>query len=287
MEIALNQVHFAYPNGQAALQSVTWHIATGERVALMGANGSGKTTLARQLNGMLRPTQGQVAIGNWLTSQHSIAQLAHRVGYAFQNPDDQLCRRTVRDEVAFGARQLHLPQAQALTDAALAAWELEAHASTHPRDLSPAWRRRVVLAAVLAMNTPIVVFDEPTTGQDQRFLGRLATVLDTLHNQGKTVLVISHDAEFVADWFDRVVVLAAGRVVADGAPAHVLSDTRWGMAVPQLAELSLRLGWSEPLARTDQFMQRLRSGTASIALAETTSPRIEGTQQLDGSRGQW
>lgn len=254
MEIALNQVHFTYPDGQSVLHGVTLRIAAGERVALMGANGSGKTTLARQLNGMLCPTQGQVAIGDWLTSQHSIAQLARRVGYVFQNPDDQLCRRTVRDEVGFGARQLLLPQAQALTNAALAAWELEALASTHPRDLSPAWRRRVALAAVLAMNTPVVVLDEPTTGQDQRFLARLAAVLNVLHDQGKTVLMISHDAEFVADWFDRVVVLVAGQVVADGVPARVLSDARWGVAAPQLAELSLRLGWSEPFARTDQFM---------------------------------
>ncbi len=248
-QIQLTDVHFHYPDGVQALRGITLSIAPGEQIAIVGPNGSGKTTLVKHLNGLLRPTQGQVRIGDWVTSQRTVAQLAHRVAYLFQNPDEQLCQRTVWAEVAFGPRHLGCPAAEVTrrVAAALAALGLVAEAQTNPYDLNLTERRRVALAAVMAMETPIIVLDEPTLGQDAFFLERLAALLAEWRAAGRTVLTISHDMEFVAEQFERLVALREGQIVADGPTWRVLADGAWGgeetaVTLPQLLRLSQRLG---------------------------------------------
>lgn len=227
MDIQIDQIHYRYPNGVTALADVSLRVAAGEQVAIVGQNGSGKTTLARHLNGLLRPLQGQVQIGDWPTSRHSVAQMARRVGYLFQHPDEQLFQRTVAAEVAFGPRNLGFDgqRTTALVTDALHRLALTAVAQENPYDLSLAWRRRVALAAVLAMDTPILVLDEPTTGQDARFRALLARLLADWRQAGKTVIAISHDMAFVAAHFERIVVMHAGQVLRDGMTAAVLGET--------------------------------------------------------------
>ncbi len=155
MKISVEDVYFSYPSGVEALRGVSLTVEAGEAVAILGENGAGKSTLAKHLNGLLRPSAGRVLIGDWDTRDHTTAQMAHRVGYVFQNPDDQLFERLVRKEVAFGPRNLGYSDAEVeqFVAQALTQVGLEAEADTHPYDLPLAQRKLLALAAVLAMQS--------------------------------------------------------------------------------------------------------------------------------------
>lgn len=246
--LSVKNVSFSYPSGVQALRDVSLEVAPGESVALIGQNGAGKTTLARHLNGLLQPGAGTVTVGDWSTREHTVAQMARRVGYVFQHPEHQIFNRTVRDEIMVGPRNLgfdaeHTAQ---VVEQALMATGLSAVAEQHPHDLMPALRKRVTLASVLAMETPIVVLDEPTTGQDAQGLRLIGAVVAQLLAEGRTVIMISHDIDFCADHCRRLVVLSEGRVLLDGPAELVFArpDLLAQSAVepPQLARLAERLG---------------------------------------------
>jgi energy-coupling factor transport system ATP-binding protein len=218
-----------YPSGVRALDGVSLAIAPGERVALIGQNGSGKTTLVRHLNGILRPTEGRVLLDGQETERQTVAQLAGSVGLVYQNPDRQIFASRVRAEVAFGPRNLGFRRRQidAAVDAALEATDLTAEADTNPYDLGGSRRKLLALASVLAMETPVLVLDEPTTGQDARGIATVAAIIDSVAARGRTVIAISHDMRFVAEQFERVVVMRLGRIVLDGTPAEVFAHGSW------------------------------------------------------------
>jgi energy-coupling factor transport system ATP-binding protein len=190
-----------FPGGAAALRGVDLSIAPGEAVALMGRNGAGKSTLLRQAAGLLTPTRGS-------------AERSGRVALLLQNPGDYLVRERVGDE---------------LDDDTLAAAGLAALADRHPNDLSGGERQRLALAIVMAGETPpvAVCLDEPTRGMDRARKGELATELRALSAAGTAVLVATHDPELAANLADRVILLGAGRPVADGLPAEVLAGGWW------------------------------------------------------------
>lgn len=263
ISLRFEAVRFAYPNGVTALNGITLDIAAGEQVALVGPNGSGKTTLARMLNGLLRPSAGVVRVGDWDTREHSVAQLAARVGYVFQNPDEQLFARTVRAEVAFGPQQLGVTGARLKNqvDEALALAGLTAHADHNPYDLPLSSRKWVALASVVAMCTPVVALDEPTAGQDAAGLARLAEVLAHLRQRGVTTLVISHALDFCAENLHRLVALAGGQALAD-APMSAAFNTpdianHAHLIAPQLARLGWGLGMADPPLTVPTFLDKL------------------------------
>jgi energy-coupling factor transport system ATP-binding protein len=264
MRIQIEGLHFTYPSGVEALRGVSLTIESGEQVAIVGQNGAGKTTLVKHLNGLLRPTSGTVHIGDWPTDDHSVAQLAARVGYVFQNPDDQIFKGNVRDEVAFGPTNLGFSpeRVEALVRDAMALLELSDEARTNPYDLSPSWRKRVAIAAVIAMDTPIVVLDEPTTGQDYRNIRELAEVVRFLREQHKTVITISHDIDFVAESFTRIVVMGQGQVLLDGTADEVFQQEEilnsTYVQPPQLTRLGNRLRLGRIVYTTDGFLNALR-----------------------------
>ena len=214
-------VTFTYPDGAPALTGLDLEIGPGERVAITGRNGSGKSTLVRHWNGLLRPSAGQVLIDGRPTEGRGVADLARTVGVSFQDSGSQLFARTCRDEVAFGARNVGLRGSalDSAVDAALAAVGLEGRAGENPYDLGLARRKLLAIASVLAMGTPVVVLDEPTPGQDADGHNRLRAIVANLATEGRTVVAVSHDRDFIADAFERVVVLDAGRVIADGSAA--------------------------------------------------------------------
>jgi energy-coupling factor transport system ATP-binding protein len=248
--IAFEHVGFVYPDGTRALEDVTTTIPAGQRVAIIGQNGSGKSTLVRQLNGLLEPTEGRVLLDGRPTHGRHVAELAAIVGLAFQNPDRQIFAGRVRREVEFGPRNLGRKGAalDAAVTAALDALGLADQAATNPYDLGYSRRKLLAIASILAMDTPIVVLDEPTTGQDARGVRRVEAIVAGLAERGRTVLAISHDMAFVAEHFERVLVLRQGRLVLDGAPAEVFAETAWPtlastyLEPPFAARVGARLG---------------------------------------------
>ena len=227
--IELEDVSFAYPDGTQALSDVGLRIEPGELVAVVGQNGSGKSTLVRHLNGLLRPTSGRVLLDGLDVRRDHVATLAERVGLAFQNPDRQLFAGRVSTEVAFGPKNLGV-RGVALDErvnSALDAVGLSAEAASNPYDLGYSRRKFLALASVLAMRTPVLVLDEPTTGQDARGDARVRAVVAAAALERRTVIAISHDMRFVAECFRRVVVMRAGRVVLDRTPEVVFGQAAW------------------------------------------------------------
>ena len=263
MSIAIEFVdlHFRYPGGVEAVRGVSLTVRAGERVAIVGENGAGKTTLVRHLNGILRPTSGTVLVDGASTRDRSIAQLAAQVGYVFQNPDEQLFASTISADVEFGPRNLGCTPSEAAARAAsaLATVQLQDRAGLHPHHLSPSERKRVALAGVLAMQTPVVVLDEPTTGQDARGVEIVAGVVDSIAAQGRTVVAITHDMDFCAEHFDRVVVMAGGLVQADGDTRAVFDRVgtleRAAVEPPQLLRLATHLGWRARPLTPSEFVE--------------------------------
>jgi energy-coupling factor transport system ATP-binding protein len=226
-----------YPGGTRALDGVDLEIRAGERVAIVGQNGSGKSTLVLHWNGLLRPTAGRVLIDDRPAEGRRVAELARSVGLTFQDPDRQIFAGRIRTEVGFGARNVGLRGAalRQAVDAALEQVGLAELAETNPYDLGYSRRKLLALASILAMGTPVVVLDEPTTGQDARGVRRIQDIVARLSAAGRTVVAVSHDMRFVAETFERVVVMGAGRVLLDGSPDEVFAAAAW----PSLAATNL------------------------------------------------
>jgi energy-coupling factor transport system ATP-binding protein len=244
--LRLQNVGFVYPDGTRALSDVSFDVPTGQGLVIVGQNGSGKSTLVRQLNGLLRPTQGRVLLQGRETRPRHVAELAAIVGLAFQNPDRQIFAGRVRREVEFGPRNLGLRGADLdrATTAAIQLVGLAEQTDANPYDLGYSRRKLLALASVLAMGTPIVVLDEPTTGQDARGVERIQLIVEDLAARGRTVIAISHDMRFAAESFERVLVLRSGRLIVDGSPAEAFDRSNWPTLASTYLEppISARVG---------------------------------------------
>ena len=248
--LTLEGVGFVYPDGTRALDGVDLDVAPGESVAIIGQNGSGKSTLVRHLDGLLRPSEGRVLHDGVDTRDRRTAAMAAMVGIAFQDPDRQIFSRRIRDEVAFGPRILgrSAERVAASVSEALDIVGLGDLADQNPYDIGYSRRKLLALASVYAMETPVVVLDEPTTGQDARGVRRVGQVIAKLRAAGRTVIGISHDMRFVAETFGRIVVMRRGRIVLDGPAAEVFAEQAWEMLAttfvepPLPAKLGARLG---------------------------------------------
>jgi len=269
--VSLEDVSFSYPSGHRAVDSVSFAVDAGESVAIIGQNGAGKTTTVKMINGLLRPTSGTVLIDGADTAAQTAAQTSRRVGYVFQNPDDQIFNPTVAKEVGYGLRRLSLPAAEReerVTRACEAAG-LGAAMGANPYDLPLSIRKFVAIASVLAADPDVVILDEPTAGQDLAGLLRLTALIDGLQQRGKAVITISHDMEFVAQNFDRVIVMADRAVVRDARADEIFYDTgameRASLRPPALAQAGALVG---PEVGLD--IDRLNAELAARSLTPTT-----------------
>ena len=231
--VSLRGLHFAYPNGVQAIEDVSLDFAAGESVGVIGQNGAGKTTLAKLVNGLLKPGDtpagpaGSITIGGESTAEWTAAQTARRVGYVFQNPDDQIFNKTVAAEVEYALNRLKVPDDERdrrVTDA-LALTGLSDRRDINPYDLPPSVRKFVTIASVIALNTDVVILDEPTAGQDLVGLNLLIGLLGELKARGKAIVTITHDMEFVSQNFARTVVMANRKVLLDAPTSQVFYDT--------------------------------------------------------------
>jgi cobalt/nickel transport system ATP-binding protein len=221
--LLVDDLAFAYPDGHQALFGVDLRIDRGERVALLGPNGAGKTTLVLHLNGILQGGRGRVAVGGLPVTRQHLPEIRRRVGVVFQDPDDQLFMPTVGEDVAFGPRNVGLPEAEVAARVAEALDLVGMAGSAHrpPHHLSFGQRRRVAVATVLAMHPEILVLDEPSSNLDPAGRRELAEVLEALP---VTLLMVTHDLPYALQLCPRSVVLDRGRIVADGKTAELLAD---------------------------------------------------------------
>lgn len=240
-------LRFAYPSSSDVLRGIDLTIEDGEFVAIMGENGAGKTTLVKTFNGLLIPTAGRVTVDGMDTHESSVARLSRDVGLVFQNPDHQLFSETVREELAFSLRNFGYNEEtiERRVTTVLETLGLAEYAESSPFVLSGGERKRVALAAVLVWNPKHIIMDEPTIGQDYQQKDRLRNFIVQLNSQGKTVIIVTHDVEFVAECKPRIVLLSRGVVIGDRPAEDLLSDEqvleKASLTRPQIGELMHRL----------------------------------------------
>jgi len=245
--IEVEDVHFRYPNGVEALKGVSLGIKDGEFVAIMGQNGAGKTTLVKHFNGLLKPSQGIVRVNGVETTKTSVAALARNAGFVFQNPDHQLFSETVEEEISFALKNFGFEKEaiEKRIDWALNLLGLTQYRKTSPFLLSGGERKRVALASVLAWDPQALILDEPTIGQDYQQKEKLRQFIVQMQTQGKTVVIVTHDVEFVAECNPRVVLMKEGTVVADGSGQEILTNpevlAQSSIVLPQIAQIFVKL----------------------------------------------
>ena len=239
--ISAHELVFSYPGGGGALDGVSFSIAAGEAVALIGGNGGGKTTLLQHLNGVLRPDSGEVRINGELLTDDNLAAMRRRVGLIFQNADDQLFMPTVQEDVAFGLANsgLEATEIAERTAAALAAAGVAHLAARAPHRLSGGEKRAVAIAGVLAMQPQILVMDEPGDGLDMAARRQLINTLATMQ---QTRIIATHDLHLVLELCPRVLVMREGRIEADGRPEEIFADAE----LLQRCRLEAPPLWSPP-----------------------------------------
>ena len=238
---------FAYSGDARLFSGVSFEIAPGESVALVGRNGAGKSTLFRLLNGLLTPAEGRVIVNGADTRDIPVHVLARAIGTVFQSPEQQIFESRVSDEVAFGPKQIGLSRAEASRRAAEAIERvgLTQFAAVHPMDLDRAARRFVAIASVLSMKPRLLLLDEPQQGLDFRATQRLERILEEEKASGVTIVFVSHDMDFVARNANRVFVLGDGALLKTGSPATVFLDAQFiqnaGLEIPAALAISTAL----------------------------------------------
>jgi len=238
--IDFKDVHFNYPDGTEALKGATFRITHGESVGIVGANGAGKSTLIFHMNGYLLPTKGTVVIGDVQMDKHTLADIRRKVGFLFQDPDDQLFMPTVFDDVSFGPLNIGLTKDRIIERVTRAlntvgCYELK---DRPPHRLSSGQKRAVSIATVIAMQPDILVMDEPAANIDPKSRRQLINLLKEFKH---TKIIASHDLDLVLEVCGRCIVIADGRVRADGFTEELLSDEKLLMENNLELPLSLKL----------------------------------------------
>jgi energy-coupling factor transport system ATP-binding protein len=246
---AVRNLSYVYPGLEIrALQDVNLEVYPGEFVALLGQNGSGKTTLAKHFNGLLQPTQGQVFLQGKELNSYRRTEVAQLVGYVFQNPDHQLFSNTVREEVGFSLKVAGYDQAtiNQRVGEALEAVDLSGFEEEIPFTLTKGDRQRVAVASVLATQPQVIILDEPTTGLDYDHQRGMMRMLQRLHQNGHTIIIITHSMWVATEYAQRTIVLQAGRILLDGPTRAVFAEedkiALAGLHPPALLKLGNWLG---------------------------------------------
>ena len=321
MTIEFRNVRAAYGNGENVLEDVSFTIGKGEFVAFVGPNGSGKSLIMRLVRGLEQPNAGQIIIDGTPTTGFKAGQLARRVGFLFQNPDEQMCADTVHDEIYFGLRAvggfgtyvdedgnpIDADSAEASeaderagesaeirrdrglrtanrVDALIERFDLDPEAN--PLAISRGARKLVALASILVLDAPIVVLDDPTAGLDFRECVKAFEAIRAMRKNGTTVLMACHDMEVVADFAERVIAMSDGRVIDDGPTFEVLRNLHTlevaRLIPPQIIDVSLALEYMQPeLAGYPVTRANTLNEMQSAIEASCGSPRIPGILSAD------
>ena len=274
--LTLDGVSYRYPDGTPALNDCSLKIRRGSRTAVLGANGAGKTTMFLHLNGILRPSVGQVyRDGVPLDySRSGMKRLRSQVGLVFQNPDSQLFSASVREDVSFGPMNMGLAETEVRrrVEEALLAVGMTENADKPVHNLSYGQKKRVCIAGVLAMQPEVVVLDEPMAGLDAAMQDELTAVLDVLHKTGMTIIIATHDLDFAYGWADEAIVLQSGRLLATGTATDILTQENVCKALgatPLVAEINRRLSLIGIDLRDIEYMPRTKRELLQAISAHT------------------
>lgn len=219
-------LHYSYTGEHEVLKGISLDVYEGERLAILGANGSGKSTFFLNINGVLKPESGALYYRDKLINKSSVKELRKNVGIVFQDADNQIIASTVRAEVSFGPMNLGLSRddVEKRVNNSLSYMDILHLIDRPPHYLSGGEKKRVSIADIIAMDSEIIIFDEPTASLDPQNISIFEGVLDKLSGDGKTLVISTHDLEFAFRWADRIVVFCEGNIIADADPVIVLSD---------------------------------------------------------------
>lgn len=258
--IEIKNLHFSYTEGEEILKGLNFSIDE-RSTAIIGQNGAGKTTFVKLLKGLLKPTEGEILLNGKEIKDMTVATIAKHIGMVFQNPNDQIFKNQVLDEVMFGPIQIGIDKETAKKRAmeALEIVGLTEEIHANPYDLGLSRRKLVAIASILAMDTEIIIFDEPTIAQDYAGKERIKNIIRKLRDEGKTVITIIHDMNFVADVFERAIVFAKGHVILDDTTKVVFSQKevleKAYLEQPDVMKLCNELGFSENFLNVEEFIQ--------------------------------
>jgi energy-coupling factor transport system ATP-binding protein len=268
--VQVNNLDFTYPDGTKALENINVSINIGEFIALIGQNGSGKTTLSKLLNGLYKPSSGEVLVDGLKSKSTPIVQMVRRVGYVFQNPDHQLFNNNCWDEIAYGPRNIELPEEEVkirVEEATQVVGLPQIYFEEHPFFLSKGLRQRVAIASILALRPQVIIVDEPTTGQDARQSFEIMDFLKDLNeNHGHTIIIITHDMPIVAQYAHRVILMSEGKILADDETARVFSQPEIlakaflePPEITQLAQSVQELGFSPGILTVNEMIKEFEN----------------------------
>jgi energy-coupling factor transport system ATP-binding protein len=241
--IHIDNIDYVYPNNTSALKNISLRINQGELVAIMGQNGAGKTTLIRTLNGLIRPTKGSIYIKGEKNSDKSIADLSKIIGIIFQNPMHQLFSNTIEEELKFSMKSLGYSkeQIQEKVNFFLSKFNFEKYRDRSPLNLSGGEAKKIALATIICREPEIIVFDEPTLGQDAKEIDFFLDLIKHELKKGKTIIMVTHNIEFVFENIPRTILMAQGQIIADGPTEKVLTNDflvrKSSLILPQIHQL--------------------------------------------------
>jgi energy-coupling factor transport system ATP-binding protein len=242
--ISIKNLNFSYEDGTQALKGVNFTIRKGEYVGLIGQNGAGKSTISKVISGLYRKFQGEARVmGQDLHDRKVVQKIPCYVGYVFQNPDNQIFMRKVYDEVAYGLKNMKIPQQEIdqRVNEALTSVGLLGKVNEDPMFLGTGEKRRLTVASILAMNPKVMIVDEPTTGQDFRMSEDIMNLLEELNKAGTTILAITHDMTLVSEHTKRVIVMHQGSVLYDGSTRRFFADENLLQQAGIIAPMAVRL----------------------------------------------
>lgn len=246
--IECDSVRFGYGKTKDAelIHGISLSIKDGEFVALTGENGAGKSTFSKLLAGILKPSDGKISVNEIDTKKAKNSVLAKNTGFLFQNPDRQLCTYTVRDEIAFGQKALKTGTEEEISKRTEKIIErFGFNPDEAPFSLSRGQRQRLALASIIAVEPKVMILDEPTTGLDYKECMEIMSAVKELNQNGTTVIMVCHDMELVLDFARRMIVLANGKIEADGKTLEIMRSKeilqKASLLPPQIIQIALEL----------------------------------------------
>ncbi|MFW9898370.1 MAG: energy-coupling factor ABC transporter ATP-binding protein [Candidatus Thorarchaeota archaeon] len=279
--IIINNVDFTYPNGTVALKKINLNIYKGEIIGIMGMNGAGKTTLIRTLNGLIRPSNGNIYLEGKNIKTESIGKLSKIVGIIFQNPHHQVFSNTVEEEIKFSLKSLNLSKEEIKnkTNNILNTFNLLKYKERSPLNLSGGETKKLALASIFCRDPEILVFDEPTLGQDAKEIDFFVNLINKEKERGKTIIIVTHNVEFAMEHIQRTILMKSGNIIADGPTKKILANKflvdKSSLILPQIRQFNIALN-EIGIQCPEDINSKSKMTTFLINYLKTKSIKVQG-----------